>query len=170
MLNIGIQFFGGRGAGGSGGARGGGRAGGGGGAASSSEQKAVAAQEEAKRREEAKKAAEKEFRSSSGSVRSERITASSVSAARAELAEAAALGMKIEVTQSYFGKTETTTYTYGTKYPNGLRGRSVTAWYASDWKQSYNYKSTQEFANYISNVNSGRGGRNIRYEVRKKKG
>lgn len=44
MLNIGIQFFGGRGGGGSGGARGGGRAGGGGGAASSSEQKAVTTQ------------------------------------------------------------------------------------------------------------------------------
>lgn len=41
MINISMQFFGGRGGGGSGGARGGGRAGGGGGAARSSEQKAA---------------------------------------------------------------------------------------------------------------------------------
>ena len=78
--------------------------------------------------------------------------------------------MKIEVTQVYSGKTETTTYEYGTKFPNGLRSRSVTGWYASDWKQSYNYKTNREFANYISNINSGMGGRNIQYEVRKKKG
>lgn len=106
----------------------------------------------------------------SGSVRNERITASNASDVATELAEAATLRMKIEVAQTYFGKTETTTYEYGTKFPNGLRSHSVTGWYASDWKQSYNYKTTREFANYISNINSGRGGRNIQYEVRKKKG
>ena len=41
MLNIGIQFFGGRGGGGSGGARGGGRAGGGGAASSSQDNSMV---------------------------------------------------------------------------------------------------------------------------------
>lgn len=82
-----------------------------------------------------------------------------------ELNEAAVKGESIRIQQQYLGKTEVKTYRFGTKFPNGFKSRSVTGWYSTDFKQDGLYMSSRELANYISAVNSGRGGHHISYLI-----
>lgn len=94
-----------------------------------------------------------------------KISSVTVSDIRDELNLAAKNGELIRVEQQYLGKTESKTYRFKTGFPNGLKSHSVTAWYSTDFKKDRLYMSSSELANYISNVNSGRGSRHITYEI-----
>ena len=84
---------------------------------------------------------------------------------RNELNQAVQNGESIRIEQRYLGKTEVKTYRFKTGFPHGLKSHSVTAWYSTDFKHDGLYMSSSDLANYISNVNSGRGGRHISYSV-----
>lgn len=73
----------------------------------------------------------------------------------------------ITIDQTWSDGERSTTYEYAAKFPDGFSSGSVTAWYSTNWREDGQYMTTKELATYISNVNSGRGGRNIKYLVRK---
>ena len=94
-----------------------------------------------------------------------KLSSAIVSEIRDELNQAASKGEIIRVEQRYFGKTEVKTYRFKTGFPNGFKSHSVTGWYSTDFKHDGLYMSSRDFANYISNVNGGRGGLHITYLV-----
>lgn len=71
----------------------------------------------------------------------------------------------VRVRQVCFGEETEKVYRFKVGFPNGFKGSSVSAWYSVDWRKDRLYMTTREFANYIANVNSGKGGQNIVYQV-----
>ena len=74
-------------------------------------------------------------------------------------------GKSVVIRQFYPGGNSIKAYKYKTGFPHGVRGKSVTGWYSVNFKEDRLWMSSKEMVTYIFNVNNGRGGAGISYNI-----
>lgn len=66
---------------------------------------------------------------------------------------------RIQVVENSPEKRERKTYLFKVGFPKGLKAGSVSAWFSTDYRNDKIYMSNSAFADYISAVISGNGGK-----------